>query len=284
MSDVNPNRGKDGSDRSGVEPVVRVEDLVVEFSTEKGRIRAVDGISFSVMPGEPVGIVGESGCGKTVTALSVLKLIPSPPGRIARGQVFLDGKDVVPLGEREMRKLRGNVASMIFQEPMTSLDPLMKIGRQIEETVKLHFKLKAEERRNMALEVMKLVGLPEPDMTYKKYPHQLSGGQRQRAMIAAAFINHPKLLILDEPTTALDVTVQAQIIDLLKRLNEKCGVSLLFISHDLRVIKRVCKKVAVMYNGEIVEYGDTEQVFSDPQHEYTKELVAAVSARRKVNA
>jgi len=182
-----------------------------------------------------------------------------------------------------MRLLQGKDIGVIFQEPMTSLDPLMKIGHQIEETLKLHCKFTSEERRSMALEVMKLVGLPTPDLTYKKYPHQLSGGQRQRAMIAAAFITHPKLLILDEPTTALDVTVQAQIIDLLKRLNEKCGVSLLFISHNLRVIKRVCKRVAVMYNGEIVEQGETEQVFSDPRHEYTKELISAVTARRKAN-
>ncbi|MEG0778419.1 MAG: ABC transporter ATP-binding protein [Oscillospiraceae bacterium] len=256
-----------------------IRNLTVEFNDGREGM-AVQGINLHMEAGDTLGLVGESGSGKTVTALTVAGLIERGQATI-NGEVLFDGRDLLKCTVDEMRLLQGKDIGVIFQEPMTSLDPLMKIGRQIEETVKLHCKFTAEERRKMALEVMRLVGLPEPDLTYRKYPHQLSGGQRQRAMIAAAFITHPKLLILDEPTTALDVTVQAQIIELLKRLNERCGVSLLFISHDLRVVKRICKKVAVMYEGRIVEQGDTEDVFFNPQHEYTQKLVAAVSARRR---
>ena len=258
-----------------------VKNLKVTFNDDHPA-EAVRGINLHMEDGETLGLVGESGSGKTVTAMTIAGLLEDDCVSV-EGQVVFDGRDLLQCTCNEMRLVQGKDIGVIFQEPMTSLDPLMRIGRQIEETVKLHFKLKPEERRSMALEVMRLVGLPDPDLTYKKYPHQLSGGQRQRAMIAAAFINHPKLLILDEPTTALDVTVQAQIIDVLKRLNEKCGVSLLFISHDLRVVRRVCKKVAVMYHGEIVEYGDTEQIFTNPQHEYTKQLIAAVSAGRRTH-
>lgn len=254
-----------------------VKNLRVTFNDDHPA-EAVCGINLHMEDGETLGLVGESGSGKTVTAMTIAGLLEDDYVSVD-GEVIFDGRDLLKCTCNEMRLVQGKEIGVIFQEPMTSLDPLMRIGRQIEETVRLHFKTKPEQRRSMALEVMKLVGLPDPDLTYKKYPHQLSGGQRQRAMIAAAFINHPKLLILDEPTTALDVTVQAQIIDVLKRLNEKCGVSLLFISHDLRVVRRVCKKVAVMYHGKIVEYGDTEQVFTNPQHEYTKSLVAAVTSR-----
>lgn len=258
-----------------------IRNLKVSFNDGREGI-AVSGIDLHMEAGDTLGLVGESGSGKTVTALTVAGLIEKGRATV-EGEVLFEGKDLLKCTIEEMRLLQGKDIGVIFQEPMTSLDPLMRIGRQIEETLKVHLRLSPAERRKMALEVMRLVGLPEPDITYKKYPHQLSGGQRQRAMIAAAFITHPKLLILDEPTTALDVTIQAQILELLKKLNEKCGVSLLFISHDLRVVRRVCKKVAVMYNGEIVEQGDTEEIFCNPQHEYTKKLVEAVSARRRVN-
>jgi peptide/nickel transport system ATP-binding protein len=261
--------------------MLSIKNLEVSFNDGRENV-AVRGLDLDMAEGETLGLVGESGCGKTVTALTVAGLLEKGYANIA-GEVIFDGRDLLKCTVNELRLLQGKDIGVIFQEPMTSLDPLMKIGRQIEETLKLHSKFSAEERRKMALEVMKLVGLPEPEETYKKYPHQLSGGQRQRAMIAAAFITRPKLLILDEPTTALDVTIQAQILELLKRLNEKCGISLLFISHDLRVVRRVCKKVAVMYNGRIVEYGDTEEIFEHPKHEYTKQLISAVSPWRKSN-
>ncbi len=262
--------------------MLKIINLSVSFNDGREKT-AVRGINLSMEPGDTLGLVGESGSGKTVTALTVAGLLEKNAVTI-EGEILFEGKDLLKCSINELRLLQGKDIGVIFQEPMTSLDPLMRIGRQIEETLKLHMKHTAEERRAMVLEVMRLVGLPDPDITYKKYPHQLSGGQRQRAMIASAFITRPKLLILDEPTTALDVTVQAQIIQLLKMLNETCKVSMLFISHDLRVVRRVCKKVAVMYQGEIVEYGDTEEVFSNPQHEYTQRLVAAVSARRRENA
>lgn len=258
-----------------------IRNLTVTFNDGRDGM-AVRGIDLHMAEGDTLGLVGESGSGKTVTAHTIAGLIEREYATVS-GEIVFDGRDLLQCTMDELRLLQGKDIGMIFQEPMTSLDPLMRIGRQIEETLQLHCKFTAEERRGMVLEVMRLVGLPDPKHTYKKYPHQLSGGQRQRAMIAAAFITHPKLLILDEPTTALDVTVQAQIIELLRHLNKKCGVGLLFISHDLRVVRRVCKKVAVMYNGEIVEQGDTEQVFSDPQHEYTKGLVAAVSVGRKAH-
>ncbi len=258
-----------------------IKNLRVSFNDGRESV-AVRGIDLHMDKGDTLGLVGESGSGKTVTALTVAGLLEKGYASI-EGEVLFEGKDLLKCTVQEMRAMQGKDIGVIFQEPMTSLDPLMRIGRQIEETLKLHSKFTSEERRGMALEVMRLVGLPEPDLTYKKYPHQLSGGQRQRAMIAAAFICNPKLLILDEPTTALDVTVQAQIMELLKRLNKKCGVGLLFISHDLRVIKHTCKKVAVMYKGEIVEQGDTEEVFNNPQHEYTRKLVAAVTAGRRAN-
>lgn len=261
--------------------MLSIKNLKVSFNDGRENV-AIHGLNLDMQEGETLGLVGESGCGKTVTAMTVAGLLEKGSADVD-GEIIFDGRDLLKCTVNEMRLLQGRDIGVIFQEPMTSLDPLMKIGRQIEETLKLHSKFTAEERHNMALEVMKLVGLPEPEETYKKYPHQLSGGQRQRAMIASAFITRPKLLILDEPTTALDVTVQAQIIELLRRLNEYCGVGMLFISHDLRVIRRVCKKVAVMYKGEIVEQGDTEEVFNNPQHEYTKKLISAISVRRRTH-
>lgn len=259
--------------------MLSIKNLRVSFNDGRETF-AVEGLDLDMEAGETLGLVGESGCGKTVTALTVAGLLEKGYANID-GEVMFDGRDLLKCTVNEMRLLQGKDIGVIFQEPMTSLDPLMKIGRQIEETLKLHCKFSSEERHKMALEVMNLVGLPNPEETYRKYPHQLSGGQRQRAMIAAAFITRPKLLILDEPTTALDVTVQAQIIELLSVLNQKCGVGLLFISHDLRVVRRVCKKVAVMYNGHIVEQGNTDDIFNNPQHEYTKKLIAAIPSRLK---
>ena len=262
--------------------MLEIRNLSVTFNGSRDFV-AVRGIDLSMARGDTLGLVGESGSGKTVTALTVAGLIERDEATVD-GEIIFDGVDLLKTSRRGMRKYQGKDIGVIFQEPMTSLDPLMKVGRQIEEALKLHCKyLTPGERRMRAMEVISLVGLPGPELTYRKYPHQLSGGQRQRAMIAAAFITHPKLLILDEPTTALDVTVQAQIIDLLKSLNERSRVGLLFISHDLRVIRRVCKRVAVMYCGEIVEQGCTEEVFQNPQHEYTKRLIAALSVRRKAD-
>ncbi|MDR0951313.1 MAG: ABC transporter ATP-binding protein [Oscillospiraceae bacterium] len=262
------------------EALLELRKLRVSFNDGRGG-EVVRGIDLAMEEGETLGLVGESGSGKTVTALTIAGLLSENLVTVS-GEIIFGGKDLLKCSRSELRALQGRDIGMIFQEPMTSLDPLMRIGFQVEEPLRLHTKLPYRERRKKALEVMGLVDLPEPSETYRKFPHQLSGGQRQRAMIASAFITHPKLLILDEPTTALDVTVQKQILDLLRTLNERHSVGLLFISHDLRVVRHICRKVAVMYQGEIVEYGDTAQVFSNPQHEYTQRLVAAVSAGRRV--
>lgn len=260
-----------------------IQDLSVTFNDDEQTVFAVKKVNLHMDDGDTLGLVGESGSGKTVTALTVAGLLERGQAEIS-GRVVFDGKDLLRCTVADLRALQGKDIGIIFQEPMSSLDPLMKIGRQIEECIKIHSSFTSEERRHMALKVMGMVGLPEPDTTYRKYPHQLSGGQCQRVMIAAAFISNPKLLILDEPTTALDVTIQLQILELLKQLNEKCGVGLLFISHDLRVVRKVCNKVAVMYHGEIVEQGDTEQIFEHPRHEYTKKLISAITPGRRKNA
>ena len=258
--------------------MLEIKNLHISFSG-KNALEAVHGISLSMAEGETLGLVGESGSGKTVTALSVAGLLPSS-ARIS-GEINFMGKNLPALSPEELRKVQGRDIGMIFQEPMTSLNPLMRVGPQIEEVLRIHTSLPAEERRRLALELMEKVGLPEPEVCCKKYPHQLSGGQRQRAMIAAAMIIDPKLLIADEPTTALDVTVQAQIIELLARINRNRGVGILFISHDLNVVRKLCSRVAVMQGGLIVEDGPTEQIFRNPQHEYTKKLIAAIPSRDK---
>lgn len=261
--------------------MLEVKNLTISFNDRRGGVAAKD-VSFRMEQGEFIGLVGESGSGKTITALTIAGLIER--GRTTTdGEILFCGRDLLKCTRAELRKIQGKDIGVIFQEPMTSLDPLMKIGRQIEETLKIHTDLPRERRRQLALEVMTHVGLPEPETTYEKYPHQLSGGQRQRAMMASAFITDPKLLILDEPTTALDVTVQAQILKLLGLINKEKGVGMLFISHDLRVIRRVCSRVIVMYKGEIVEQGDVGEVFENPQHDYTKKLIAAIPTRRKRN-
>ncbi|MBQ4468257.1 MAG: ABC transporter ATP-binding protein [Firmicutes bacterium] len=258
-----------------------VNGLKVTFkSTGK---EAVRGIDFFMKNGQRVGLVGESGSGKTVTAMAISGLIERYNVDI-EGEILFNGRDLRTCSREEMRQVQGRGIGVVFQEPMTSLNPLMKIGQQIEETLVLHTKKNKEQRKALALEAMEKVGLPEPEVTYEKYPHQLSGGQRQRAMIASAFVVVPQLLICDEPTTALDVQVQAQILKLLRSLSEEYGVGILLISHDLRVIRQLCDRVAVMYKGEIVESGPTDRVFENPQHEYTKQLISAIPTREKVRA
>ena len=263
------------------EVMLEVHGLRVTFkSTGK---EAVRGIDFFMKNGQRVGLVGESGSGKTVTAMAISGLIERYNVDI-EGEILFNGKNLRSCSREEMRRIQGRGIGVVFQEPMTSLNPLMKIGPQIEETLILHTKKNKEERRALVLEAMEKVGLPEPEITYDKYPHQLSGGQRQRAMIASAFVVVPQLLICDEPTTALDVRVQAQILKLLRSLSEEYGVGILLISHDLRVIRQLCDRVDVMYKGEIVEAGLTEKVFNDPQHEYTKQLISAIPSREKVRS
>ena len=261
------------------EVMLDVHGLRVTFkSTGK---EAVRGIDFFMKNGQRVGLVGESGSGKTVTAMAISGLIERYNVDI-EGEILFNGKDLRTCSRDELRRIQGRGIGVVFQEPMTSLNPLMKIGQQIEETLVLHTRKNKEERRALVLEAMEKVGLPEPEVTYDKYPHQLSGGQRQRAMIASAFVVVPQLLICDEPTTALDVRVQAQILKLLRSLSEEYGVGILLISHDLRVIRQLCDRVAVMYKGEIVEAGPTERIFENPQHEYTKQLISAIPSRENV--
>ena len=263
--------------------LLEIKDLKVSFFTPVGEVKAVGGISYSLGYNEVMGIVGESGSGKSVEAYAIMGLLQSP-GKVVGGSITFEGEDILSYDEKQMIEFRGNKTAMIFQNPMTCLNPVYTVGNQLSEALTCHDKsISRQDARKKAVEMLELVGINNADKRYDQYPHEFSGGMRQRAMIAMALICSPKLLIADEPTTALDVTIQAQILELLKKLNEKCGVSLLFISHDLRVVRRVCKKVAVMYNGEIVEQGDTEEIFNNPQHEYTKKLVAAVTARRRVN-
>ena len=260
--------------------LLSVKDLEVKFRVRGRILTAIRGISLDIYENESIAIVGESGSGKSVTALTIAGLVERSRTEIS-GEVLFNGQDLLKSSRGELRKIQGRDIGFVFQEPMTSLNPLMKIGPQVEETLKIHTKLEKEERKKWALEVMQHVGLPEPEVTYEKYPHQLSGGQRQRAMIASSFISDPKLLICDEPTTALDVTVQAQIIDLLKKINEGKGVAMLFISHDLNVVRRFCDRVLVMYKGKIVEGGLVQDIFEHPQEAYTKKLIAAIPTRKK---
>jgi oligopeptide/dipeptide ABC transporter ATP-binding protein len=259
------------------QPILDVAGLTTVFRTDAGIARAVDGVSFSIGEGETLGLVGESGCGKSVTSLSILRLIPQPPGEILRGStVRFRGRELLSLPERDMRKVRGNDIAMIFQEPMTSLNPVFTVGEQIAEAVRLHRRASRQEARERAIEMLRLVGIPAPDKRAKDYPHQLSGGQRQRVMIAMALCCDPELLIADEPTTALDVTIQAQILDLLVELRERLGMALLLITHDLGVVAQVCDRVAVMYAGRIVEQAPVERIFQDPRHPYTQGLLRAI--------
>lgn len=259
------------------EKILEVKDLVVEFKTDRGTIKAVNGVNFDVYKGKTVGIVGESGSGKSVSALAIMGLIPNPPGRVASGQILFNGKSLVHMEPKEMRKIRGNKIAMIFQEPMTSLNPVFTIGNQIEEVIELHQpQLSRKEREAKAIDMLRLVGIPSPDKRVKEYPHQLSGGMRQRVMIAIALSCEPDILIADEPTTALDVTIQAQILELMKKLQKELGMGIILITHDLGVVAETCDTVAVMYCGQIVETADVKTLFNHPRHPYTKGLMDSI--------
>jgi len=258
------------------EALVEVKNLKTYFYTEEGVVKAVDGVDYEIYPGETLGIVGESGCGKSVTSLSIMRLVESPPGRIEAGEINFDSRDLTKIPEKEMRKIRGNDISMIFQEPMTSLNPVYTVGDQIMEAIILHKKVDKKEARRQAIDMLQKVGIPLPEQRVDEYPHQLSGGMRQRVMIAMALSCDPQLLIADEPTTALDVTIQAQILELMNSLKESYGMAIMMITHDLGVIAEVSDRVAVMYAGKVVEYTDVDTLFEDPKHPYTWGLMNSI--------
>jgi peptide/nickel transport system ATP-binding protein len=260
------------------ETVLEVKNLQTVFFTNSGLFRAVDDVSFTVRRGETLAIVGESGCGKSVSALSIMRLVPDPPGRVIGGSVMLEGTDLLELDESEMREIRGNRISMIFQEPMTSLNPVMRIGDQIVEVVRLHREISAKDAWKQAVDMLRLVRIPEPERRALEYPHQLSGGMRQRAMIAMALACRPALLIADEPTTALDVTIQAQILALIVDLQTRLGTGLILITHDLGVVAQTAQRVIVMYAGKKVEEATVEALFENPRHPYTRGLMASMPA------
>jgi len=257
-------------------PLLEIRHLKTYFDVRGGVLKAVDDVSLTIEAGETLGLVGESACGKSVTAASIMRLVPTPPGRIAGGEILFEGTDILQLSVSEMRKVRGSKISMIFQEPMTSLNPVFTVGDQVAETISLHEKLSQHDLRDRVIEAFRLVRIPAPESRIKEYPHQMSGGMRQRVMIAMALACHPKLMIADEPTTALDVTIQAQILDLMNQLKEETGASILFITHDLGVISEMAQKVAVMYAGKIVETADAETLFSEPCHPYTLGLLSSI--------
>ena len=266
---------------SDVEEILNIKDLVVDYETEDGIIHAVNGVSLTLGKERTLGLVGETGAGKTTTALSVLNLIPNPPGVIKNGEILLNGKDVLKMTEKELEAMRGSDVAMIFQDPMTALNPVDTVGQQIAETILLHNEgISKKEAMKRAGEMLEVVGIPASRAS--EYPHQVSGGMKQRVVIAIGLSCNPKLLIADEPTTALDVTIQAQILELLRRLNRELGMSILFISHNLHVVRKLCTRVAVMEKGRIVETGETEQVFLHPQAPYTQRLIAAIPTRRKL--
>lgn len=263
-------------------PLLEVQDLRVHLFTPRGVVRAVDGVSFSLGPGQSLGIVGESACGKTMTALALMRLIPSPPARIVGGAVRLNGEDIVTADEGRLRQLRGSAMAMIYQDPMTTLNPVFSVGEQIAEAVRLHDRASAQAAASRAVEVLRQVGIPDPDRCARAYPHQLSGGMRQRAVIAMALVCRPRLLIADEPTTALDVTIQAQILDLMRVLRDETGAAIILITHDLGVVSDLVDQVAVMYAGTIVEQAPVEQLFGAAVHPYTRGLLNAMpSLERK---
>jgi len=257
-------------------PLLKVDDLHTRFHTRDGVIHAVNGVSFGLAPSETLGIVGESGCGKSVLSLSIMRLIPDPPGRIERGAVHLEGRNLLELSEQSMRRVRGNEMSMVFQEPMTSLNPALTVGFQIAEALRLHAQLPAREAERRAIEFLARVRIPDPERRAREYPHQLSGGMRQRVMIAMSLSCHPKVLIADEPTTALDVTIQAQILALMRRLRDEFAMAVIIITHDLGVVAEVAERVLVMYAGRKVEEAPVGELFRRPLHPYTRGLLASV--------
>ena len=256
--------------------LLEVKDLKTYFYTDDGVVKAVDGVNFSVEAGKTIGIVGESGCGKSITAMSILRLIPDPPGKIVDGEVIFNGEDLTKVSDKRIREIRGNDISMIFQEPMTSLNPVFTVGYQIEEVLMLHQKLEEKEAREKAIEMIRLVGIPNPDRIVDEYPHQLSGGMRQRIMIAMALACQPRLLIADEPTTALDVTIQAQILELMNDLKNRLNTSIMLITHDLGVIAEMADHVIVMYSGKVVEDAPIGELFKNPRHPYTVGLMNSI--------
>ena len=256
--------------------LLEVKDLKTHFFTMDGVVKAVDGVSYDLEEGETLGLVGESGCGKSVSALSVMRLIPNPPGRIVSGEIFLDGQDILKVDMEDMRNIRGAKVSMVFQEPMTSLNPVLTVERQLTETLQLHMGMSKEESKLEGVDLLARVGIPDPESRIKQYPHQFSGGMRQRVMIAMALSCNPRLIIADEPTTALDVTIQAQILDLMKALTTERGVALIVITHNLGVVARYADRVNIMYAGKVIERGDAREIYANPRHPYTVGLLRSV--------
>lgn len=265
------------------EKIIEVNGLRTSFFTDEGEIPAVDHIDFHIKEGEILGVVGESGCGKSVTSLSIMGLVPNPPGKVVGGEIIFNGENIIHYSEKKMRQIRGNEIAMIFQEPMTSLNPLFTIGNQMIEGIKIHMKWDKKKSRSKAIEILKRVGLPRAEELMEEYPHQLSGGMRQRVMIAMAMACNPKLLIADEPTTALDVTIQSQILKLMKELNVEMNTAIMLITHDLGVVAQICERVVVMYAGKIVEEGEVSSIFKNPKHPYTKGLLKSVPDIRNKN-
>jgi oligopeptide transport system ATP-binding protein len=259
-----------------MEPLLQIKDMRTRFYTDDGVVHAVNGVSYDMQSGETLGVVGESGCGKSVHALTIMRLIPTPPGKIESGEVWFDGRDLLKISEGEMRRIRGSAIAMVFQDPMSSLNPVYKVGYQIMEAIQLHQGLDKKAARELAGELLSMVGIPSARQRLDDYPHQFSGGMRQRAMIAMALSCNPKLLIADEPTTALDVTIQAQIVDLVKRLQDSLGMAVMWITHDLGVVAELAKMINVMYAGYIVERGNARDIFKNPSHPYTQGLLGSL--------
>jgi oligopeptide/dipeptide ABC transporter ATP-binding protein len=264
-----------------MEKILEVKNLQTSFKTEEGEVKAVDGVSFDVFKGKTLGIVGESGCGKSVTSLSIMRLIPNPPGKVVGGEILFEGRDLLKVSADEMRNIRGNRISMIFQEPMTSLNPVFTIGNQLREAIAIHSNLSKQAVADRAVEMLKLVGIPSPEKRVHDYPHQLSGGMRQRVMIAMALSCNPSVLIADEPTTALDVTIQAQILDLLRDLQSRLGMAIILITHDLGVVAEMADEVVVMYAGKVAEKAPVREIFRNPKHPYTKGLLNSIPTLSK---